>query len=62
MDAFRSVSGIAIDSDGSILISDSYRHRICRLTPLGTDVVFQKASHYRNLAIPINNTTTPLER
>ena len=65
VDAFRSVSGIAIDSDGSILISDSYRHRICRLTPLGTDVVFQKSfslSQPGNTNQQYNNTIGAITR
>jgi uncharacterized membrane protein/streptogramin lyase len=44
MDVFHSVSGIAIDNDGSILISDANRSRIRKLTPLGTEEIFRKNS------------------
>ncbi len=44
MDVLHSVSGLAIDTEGSILISDANRNRIRKLTPLGTEEVFRKSS------------------
>ena len=44
MDVFHSSSGMAIDNDGFILISDANRHRIRKLTPLGTEEIFRRST------------------
>lgn len=41
MDLFRLPSGMVIEDDGSILISDGNGHRVRRLTQLGTEEIFR---------------------